>query len=513
MTRAIARVEARHLARSPLLWVGSALALALLVLNQLPFMSWPVLAGDDLHGYQTGYLLSGGALLAGAWLGLRDRATGAADLVAVTPSAPWRLQGARLAGVAAVVAGVFTVAFAAALAVSAVRGGRGTPDWRLLADGALAVVLGGWIGFAVGRLSGSRMASVLAAPVWVAACVMVGGWPAMLGGEPALAVQRLAPLLAFNSSTDRSAEFGFLPDPLWPHLGYLLGLVLLVGVGLLTLAARGGGQRPPVAPVLAAVLVGVVLAAAGGVGVVTLPHRLMVLGPDRADWRPLSQVTAEAGDRPWSYPDDGHARACAGDATLMACVYPAYGQGLAHVVRDAVAPVAGLFAGLPGVPTRIRMVPSHESSSSHSSCRGSEAQFGEPEARALSRDDRDGRFYYVDLYLRCALGERNWGLGVDDHFGDEPPSEALEAVKIWALVASGNVTGEALRRAWAEEGHQNRDGDPIPVTLHTFSPELVAAADAMAGLPPELVRAELAPVWERLRAGRLALAELPGQRP
>ena len=138
------------------------------------------------------------------------------------------------------------------------------------------------------------MASVLAAPVWVATCVMVGGWPAMFGGEPALAVQRLAPLLTFNSSTDRSAEFGFLPDSLWPHLGYLLGLVLLAGVGLLLLAARGGGHLRP-APVLAAVLVGVVLVAAGGMGVVILPHRLVVLGPDRADWRPLSQVTAESG--------------------------------------------------------------------------------------------------------------------------------------------------------------------------------------------------------------------------
>jgi hypothetical protein len=509
----IVRVEARHLVRSPLLWVGFALALALLVLNQLPFMSWPVLAGDDLHGYQTGYLLSGGAVLAAAWVGLRDRATGAADLVAVTPTAPWRLVAARLSGVAAVATGAFVVAFATALAVSAARGGRGTPDWRLLADGALAVVLGGWVGVAVGWLSGSRMVSVLAAPVWVLGCVMVGGWPAILGGESALAVQRLAPLLAFNSSTDRSAELGFLPDPLWPHLGYLLGLVLLVGVGLLILAARGGGQPPRPALVLAAVLVGVVLVAAGGVGVVTLPHRLVVLGPERADWRPLSQVTAEAGDRPWAYPDDGRARVCAGDATLMACVYPAYGQRLAQVVRDVVAPVAGLFAGLPGVPTRVRMVPTQDSSSSHSACRGSEAQFGEPEARALSRDDRDGRFHYIDLYLRCALGERNWGIGVNDHLGDEPPSEALEAVKVWALVASGNVTGEALRRAWAEEGHPNRDGDPIPVTLHTFSPELVAAADAMAALPPELVRAGLAPVWERLRAGRLALAELPGQRP
>ena len=39
------------------------------------------------------------------------------------------------------------------------------------------------------------------------------------------------------------------------------------------------------------------------------------------------------------------------------------------------------------------------------------------------------------------------------------------------------------------------------------------AALAMAELPIEQVRAELAPVWTRLRAGTLALAELPGQRP
>jgi hypothetical protein len=507
--RTVARIEARHLTRSPLLWLGFGLALALMTVSQLPFMSWPVLPGDDLYGYQTGYLISGGALLAGAWLGLRDRLTGATDLVTVTPTAPWRLVAARLAGMAAVATGAFAVAFATALAVSAVRGGRGTPDLRLLADGALAVVLGGWVGVAVGRRSGSRMVSLLAAPVWVAGCLMVGAWPAILGGQPALAVQRLAPLLAFNSSTDRSAALGFLPDPLWPHVGYLLGLVLLIGVGLLVLAARGGGQRPPVAPVLAAVLAGVVLVTAGGVGVVTLPYRLVVLGPDRADWRPLREVTGVGGDRWWAYPDDGHARACAGDATLRACVYPAYGQGLAQVIRDAVAPVAVLFAGLPGVPTRVRMVPTQDSSSSHSSCRASEAQVGEPDARALSRDDNDGRFLYVDTYLRCALGERNWGVGVNDHLGDQPPSEALDAVKVWAMLASGNVTGEELRRAWAEDGHPN----PIQVTLHTFSPEVVAAAEAMAALSADRVRAELAPVWTRLRAGTLPLAELPGQQP
>jgi hypothetical protein len=171
-------IEVRHLARSPLLWIGFSLAAALAALE----MSWflPALAGDDLLAYTSGgLLLGGGAMLAGAWLGLRDRVTGAADLVAVTPTAPWRLQRARLGGVAVTAAGVFTVGFAAALAVSVVLGGRGTPDLRLLADGVLAVVLGGWVGVAVGRLTGSRMVAVLAAPVWVVLCFLVVAGPSL----------------------------------------------------------------------------------------------------------------------------------------------------------------------------------------------------------------------------------------------------------------------------------------------------------------------------------------------
>src|SRR5215218_1351548 len=496
MTRAaaLARIEARHLARSPLLWLGFGLALTLVTLMQVPFIAWPMLTGDDLLAYQTGFWVSGGTLLAGAWLGLRDRTSGAADLVAVTPTAPWRLVGARLAAIAVVAIGVFAVAFATALAVSAIRGGRGIPDLRLLADGALAVTLGGWVGMAVGWRSGSRMLSVLAAPVWWAACQIVGAWPTGLGAPPSLAVERLSPLLGL---TEHSAEFGFLPDPLWPHLGYLLGLLLLAGVGLLALGARGGGQRPPVVPLLGAVLAGVVLVTAGGVGVVTLPRWLVVLGPDRADWKPASEVLARD-DGSWAYPDDGHARACVGDMTLTACVYPAYGRRLAGEIHGAMRPVAELLAGLPGVPTRARMVPTQ--AFVHSACRGTEVQIGEPDVRAPSGSDNDLR--YVDFYLRCALGERNW-----DGAGDveERPSEAADVVKVWVLVASGTMSGEELRRVLAERGP--------PVTVHSFSPELAAAAWAMAGLPTAQVRAELAPLWDRLRAGTLPVAELPGQRP
>ena len=125
---------------------------------------------------------------------------------------------------------------------------------------------------------------------------------------------------------------------------------------------------------------------------------------------------------------------------------------------------------------------------------------------AVSGSNNDLR--YVDFYLRCALGERNWSVAIA---GGEPPGEgelpgeAADVVKTWALVASGTMTAEELRRVLAEHGP--------PVTLNSFSPELAAAVWAMAALPTGQVRAELAPLWDRLRAGTLPVAELPGQRP
>jgi hypothetical protein len=485
---ALFRIEARHLARSPLLWLAFALAAALAALE----MSWflPALAGDDLLAYTVaGLLLSGGAVLAGAWLGLRDRATGAADLVAVTPTAPWRLQRARLAGVAVVAAGVFSVGFAAALAVSVVRGGRGTPDLRLLADGALAVVLGGWVGLVVGRLTGSRMVAVLAAPLWVVVCFLFMAGPSLRGIS--LSVQHLSPVL---NPQNHSAAYGLLPDPLWPHLGYLLGLTVLVGALLLALASRSSSQRVPLRPLLVVAVAGLVLSGTAGARLLALPDDVLVLGPDRASWRPVygesnPQTEALLADTGWNFPPDDRARACAGDVSVSVCVYPAYGQRLARDMHAAMAPVARLFSGLPGVPTLVRMVPV-----GMSICRNAEAQVPEAWVREpAGRSDQETRSFYLGVYLDCALGLHTGG--------SEHLTEAGEAVERWALVASGTVTREQLR----EEMH-DAEADHRPTAAS-------AAALAMAELPTEQVRAELAPVWTRLRAGTLPLAELPGQQP
>jgi hypothetical protein len=489
--RALARIEGRHLARSPLLWLGVALAVWPTALNLRS--EWPTLSsGGALIAYQNGFLIGAGAVWAGAWLGLRDRVSGAADLVTVTPTAPWRLWGARLASVAAPAAGAFALLSAATLAVFAADGGRGMPDLRLLADGALAVALSGLVGLAVGRLSGSRTVALLAGPVWFLAC--------MLAADPGVSpTPRLAPSLL--QEWPRSVEFGFVPDPFWPHLGYLLGLVLLVGVGLLTLVPRGSGQRPPLAPVLAAVVAGLVLVGAGGARLVALPERLVMLGPDRADWKPVAEADEFLSDPSFAYPDDGRATACAGDATLRVCVYPAYGTELAQRVHGAVRPVAGLLVGLPGVPTRIRMVPE-----TFGTCHGGEVQMEEGMLSAPLPNRAS-----AGSYLTCALGQGDQPERFDNPARDHEPSvtpasDVRDAVRLWALMAGGVVTSQELQRV--------TDTDAWELGIVSTSPwAAVAPALAMAELPADQVRVELAPAWDRMRAGTLPVAELPGQRP
>jgi hypothetical protein len=481
MTGALTRIEVRHLARSPLLWLGALLsaALAALELNVV----WPTLAGDDLVAYRDGVAVGAGALLAGAWLGLRDRATGAGELVAVTPTAPWRLWRARLAGVALVATAAFAALFAAGLAWSAARGGRGAPDLRLLADGVVGVVLGGWVGLALGRGTGSRLLAVLAAPLWIAVCF----FGPMLAGELDAPLQRLSPLLSWE---ERSAALGFLPDALWPHLGYVVGLAVLAGVLLLATAGGGGVQRPPARPLLAAGVAGLVLVVASTTALVALPDQLVVVGPGHRVPASLPDLVVDPPPAP--YPDDGLATSCAGDATLSVCVYPGYGRELAGYVRGAVAPTAALLAGLPGVPTRVRMVPT---SGFLGPCQGTDVPLTEVLARGLSRG-RQSRVLFAEVYLQCALGTGDLALAPEQ-------DEARTAVKVWALLAGGLLTREEVRRA-------TQGGPGSVVSLLPPTPAAARAALAMADLPADRVRAELGPVWERLRSGTLTVFELPG---
>ena len=154
-----------------------------------------------------------------------------------------------------------------------------------------------------------------------------------------------------------------------------------------------------------------------------------------------------------------------------------------------MAPVTGPLAGLPGVPTSIRMVPV-----GGGSCRAAELQISEMRVREPSTtSDEQVRSNYVADYMHCAVGPV---------LGEQGPvGEAREAVAQWALLVSGAMTREQLQ----EMGRGNYPGGP--------SPGAVGAALTMAAVPTDRVRAQLAPVWERLRVGALPLSELPGARP
>jgi hypothetical protein len=320
---------------------------------------------------------------------------------------------------------------------------------------------------------------LLAGPVWFMLC--------MVAGDPW--GRRLSPVLLRIGP--QSVEFGFVPDPLWPHLGYLVGLVLLVGVGLLALVARGSGQRPHLAPVLVVIVAGLVLVGAGGTRLVPLPEAMVILGPDRSDWKPIAEADRVLSDPSFVYPDDGRATACAGNAALTTCVYPAYRTALAERVNGAVRPVARLFTGLPGVPTRIRMVPM-----GIGRCHGREVQIGEEILRGSGP-----RGQLAGPYLSCALGQ-----GQEPGPSESPTGDVRDAVKLWALLAGGLVTSQELLRAGNDDLWQLGANGERPSAM-------VAPALAMAALPADRVRAELARRWERLRAGTLPVAELPGQRP
>ena len=94
--------------------------------------------------------------------------------------------------------------------------------------------------------------------------------------------------------------------------------------------------------------------------------------------------------------------------------------------------------------------------------------------------NRVSQLLYADLYLGCAFGQSN---ATTDH----PTSEAQDAVRVWALLASGTITAEELRRGTVKSG--------ASASFFHTSPHVATLASAMAELPAHQIRIELAPVW------------------
>jgi hypothetical protein len=466
----LALFEARRLARSPVLWLGVVLVATPAIIETRTL--WPMLEGDDMTAHGVGLWLSGFATLAGGWLGLRDRRTGTESLVNVTPAhGRAAIVPARVGALVAASFGAFAALFAAVLAASALRGGRGTPDLRLYLDGSLVVALGACVGYVVGYFTRSRIVCLLMGP----------GLPALsVWLQSPEQVRWLLPIAADQYQASRSVTYGFLPDVWSVHGAWLAGLVSIVAGGVVLFAARGVGARRTLIASSVVVLIGCVLAVPAGAWLRNQPIGVAVLGPDTAfeihdfsaynGFRKLDRLARAAG--PW--PDDGRATVCATRYGFEACVYPEFGEAYARRLASLLGPQARLLSGLDGVPLRARMVPSQWMAQP---CAVGEVLYAE----SRYPPSVDGYvFGLLDCVWSTPYGGRGW--------------RARAAVGTWL-----GVRAYPSVRAQLESGRLSFGG-----------PGVTRTGLAMAEMPPDAVRAGLEPLWDRLRRGTLPLRALPG---
>lgn len=464
----IAPHELRSLAKSPFVWIGLTVAAAYIGLQMRGL--WPVLSSVDAIIFTGALPLSAGCLVAGAWLGMRDRKVGVAEIVEASPSSGARVTGERLAALAIVAGAAFVGAAVVALSVTFVRGGRGVPDARLIVGGALACVVAALAGHILGAAVSSRAAALFAAPAWAAIMLVTGRVR-----DPASSVQWLS---AVPEPPRRSTTLGFLPDMLTGHVTYLAGLALVLA-SLGTIVARSPALRVRVVAI-ALLLAGLVVTGGAASWLLGQPDDVVVRGVDEDDWVALRTEWEHAHAPNERIPDEDAATTCVSGDVLRACVFPAYGEHLARYLLDHLDPEAALLSGLPGVATEVKMV--------------------------AGGGDRcsDGEIWIPD----STYVEDPPGLVANEALcGADTP--ATEAVELWVHFALGRIDpNEALtgrRRACAGECTVSHLG-----IYGTWDGKAVVAADRMAELDNQEVLAVLTELWPDLKAGEVKLADLPG---
>lgn len=470
---ALALLEARKAARNPLLWLGAALVVAFAVTNSLSY--WPSVPEDAEYAYGGLAALAAFALLVGAWVGLRDRTSGAESVLAPTPlRARGLVVPARMAALAFVSVVVCTVAFAAAATVSFVRGGRSLPDPFLVLDGGLYVALAACTGFAIGYRTGSRILALLATPI-------LPGIVFFLQGSQSGSVTESSWLLPNPELPGRFGPLGYLPDVFPIHVAYLAGAVLAL-TGLVWMST-GRAESSSVARtgfLVAAAGAAVVVASAAWL--VVQPKEVHVFGAAPSDWVEIHmpddyRLLTQASRRTPEDSGAGLASACVEDGGVTACVFPEFGERLAGAIAADAAPLAEL-SSLEGVPQRIRMIPTAEHTGVNHCMRDGEMLVGSrrwsvefPEYEPIAEAG-----FYCAVYGRRQLVN--------------PAANALHAWFV-ARVSRGHTGDEFVRRV--REGW----GRPAAETVRP-----------LADLSLAEVVERLEPIWADVRSREATLAEL-----
>ena len=470
---ALALFEARKIARNPLLWVGAALLFAFGWINSKDYL--PVVPGDVEFNYEGVVVLAAFAVFVGGWVGLRDRTSGAEALLASTPlKQRGLLVPARMTALAVVGFLALATVVLATTASSLFRGGRGWPDPFLLLDAGLYVAMAACAGFAIGHLTGSRIASLLSAP-------LLPGFVYYMQGRLSGRVYEPLWLLPNPETPGRFGPLGYLPDVLPIHSAYLGGALLAL-VGMVWYVRGKQDRATSIRWALAASLTGAAVFVVAGGWLSVQPTRVYVFGDDPSqvvaigsddDYRKLKRESRKAGP----FADSDYATECAESRGFVACVFPENGPELAQLLAEDIAVLAP-FTSLDGIPRRVRMIPTSEDSGVEPCATEGEVLVG---SNRWSKD-----FWQWDSVGRSAFSCALFGRR-------QISNRTTEAVSGWFDVRvrqglTGRRYDEALRQGWgAQVGRAVRSAGSLPI---------------------EEVVERLEPLWQELRARELTLAEL-----
>ena len=490
-----------ELRRNAMLWMLPLLGALFWFSTYRPSMALPPLWNLRAAMMQQQALLGFAPLVAGvaAWTGSRDGRRGSGDLVAVTARPRWAGQLATWAATTcwAMVAYLGCVAVVYGITARQVTGNG--PLWWPVVVGAVGVAASCALGFAAGALFPSRFTAPL-----VAVAVFLALGAGAIAIEHSNTYAQIWPLNVQGALPPDSfgVFYPYLPDLAIAQTMFLAGLIA-AALGPLGLPAAAGGRWLRCA---AAVLTAAGLLAAGTAVRLTGTARLEAYGVV------IPALHDAASDQPIAYtPVCSH-------STVPVCLHPAY-RSFLPAVTAALGPVLSEVAGLPGAPARVSQVAlTHVQQTGSNGVRieiGGQPISGSPPVfHLLLADPLPGEGHTTTAGFIDQLRQQVPAMILDALIGggpqgkQGPPGRQVQRGKQGSAQEpiQGVVAQQAIQAALAEVAGVP-PGNGVPA-LAPGSPSY-AAAKRFAALPAVARHAWLVAHLTALRAGRIALSEIP----
>jgi hypothetical protein len=402
-----------------------------------------------------------------AWTGSREGRRQTVDLVTIAARPRWATALASFAATTIWTLAAFLGCVAVLYGFTATQASWGGPPWWPVAAGAAVLCAFCALGFAAGLLLPGRFTAPLAALVTF--LVLIVALRVVLNeSHPTFAL--LSPMNSVPHG-DAGVFFHYFPDLYIVQIMFFAGIAVAVlgGLGLATASGRRIVWRTAAVVTalgLAAACTGVVLAGTARV---------------EANGVVIPAVHDAASDRPVAYTP-----VCQQGA-IPVCVHPAFRAYLPDLVA-ALNPLIHQFAGLPGAPLRVEQ--SASSTVPENEVASSPTEFGTLVGASATLTGNPP-------VLHLALTEVP---NQPEPPSSQPLADAQAAFVDGVIGPAGGTLGDPAQAAIEAALLHNAGSLPSPAAK---------AANRFAALAPKAQRAWLATHLAALRAGRIALAQIP----